>query len=117
MHGARDVDHENDSRLVRRNERRALRSRERETEKREREQEQRRRDEAPRRALAHDGREYVEVRERHRVTHAASLDEQVRGDRERNDKQRQKQDRAIEAHRPPAQTAATWTTARPSPPR
>ena len=117
VHRARHVDDEDDRRLVRRDERRAVRPRERDAEKREREQEQRRREEAPRRALADDRREHVEVRERHRIAHAASLGEQVRGDRERDDEQRQQQDRAVEAHLPPAQTAATCTTARPSPPR
>src|SRR5207248_8200369 len=87
-----------------------MRAREREAERGEREQEQRGRDVPPERTAIDHRREHVEVRERHRVPRRPSLEEEIERGGSRDDQERQQQKWMPEAHRPPAQTAATWTT-------
>ena len=105
VHRAGHVDDEDHGRLVRRDERRAVRPRERDAEEPERDEEQRGRDVAAHRACLGDRREHVQVRERDRVPCAPALDEQVGEHEQRQQEQRQEQKRMPEAHLPPAHTA------------
>ena len=76
------------------------------------EQEERQRNKAAPEAAADHAGEHVDIREPDRILHPAALGEHVQRDRERNHEQRQQEDRPLEAHDPPPQSAPTWTTAR-----
>ena len=112
LHRPRDVDDEDDSRLVLQHRRLHVRAGEREAERGEREQEEDRRDVTAPGAAGHDPGEHVEVREPDRVAHPAALGEQADPDRRGDGEQREQEIGAVEAHLPPAQTASAWTTAR-----
>ena len=112
LHRARDVDDEDHGRPVLRDEGRALRARHSDAESGQCQQEQDERHVLAPDPSAHHAGEHLHVREADRVPHASPLGEHPEGDRERDEHQRQQQERALEGHEPPPQTAPTCTIAR-----
>src|SRR6266513_718867 len=90
----------------------ALRTRHPDAQCGEREQEQYERDVLAPDASAHNAGQDVHVREPDRVAHAPPLGEHVERNRERDEQQGDEEERALEGHEPPPQTAPTCTIAR-----